>query len=507
MNFAALFFWLLIAWSVTASRGTLLVLLFASMPFAGLALLPPASLGMSILPQAMFAVVLILKVVTPQLMPLSPKLLTALQLRRLGCLALFLLVGTVITIIAPRLLLGEVMIVPMRESWLRGDLLRPVMANITQSGYVALSVLIAFAVTLMVDDLRFVKTLLTGLLAGGVVCVATGLIDMVAASTGMESLLAPFRNADYADLSMAGVADQRRVVGFTPEASSYGTICVEFAAAILLLQSLFAEGRQRVLAASIGIGLVVMALLSTSSTAYFGLAVFGLIYLANWVRRAAFSSPLGRRGLLWELFIGLGAIAAVLFVLIARADLFDPLLKVIDEIIFNKPLSDSFYERSFWNKTAWETVASTWGLGIGFGSTRTSNWFAAIISNAGLIGAAFMALFLLQTFASRPIWRTALSTELLAGLKLSLLLALAMVGTNAAGPDFGLWMGVGFGAIVGVAALHPGRSSIGHVAVRGPKPPRVGGHRAIWSPVIGRSAPLTRRPDSEPDKAAPRPSF
>ena len=175
---------------------------------------------------------------------------------------------------------------------------------------------------------------------------------------------------------------------------------------------------------SIGIGLVVMALLSTSSTAYFGLAVLGLVYLANWVRRAAFSSPFGQRGLLWELLIGLGGIAALLFVLIASADLFDPLLNVIDEIIFNKPLASSFYERSHSNTIAWETVASTWGLGVGFGSTRTSNWFAAIVSNAGLIGAAFMALFLVQTFATRPIWRTALSSELLAGLKLSLLPAL-----------------------------------------------------------------------------------
>jgi hypothetical protein len=207
---------------------------------------------------------------------------------------------------------------------------------------------------------------------------------------------------------------------------------------------------------------------------------------------------LSQSGLLWELLIGLCAIAAVLFVLIARADLFDPLLKIVDEIIFNKPLSNSYYERSYWNTTAWETVASTWGLGVGFGSTRTSNWFAAIISNAGLIGAAFMALFLLQTFARRSIWRTAPSSELLAGLKLSLLPALAMVGINAPGPDFGLWMGVVFGATAGVAAFHPVRVSIDHDAVPAPNRSRLGANRAIWSPVIGRSVPSTRRRDSEP---------
>ena len=276
----------------------------------------------------------------------------------------------------------------------------------------------------------------------------------------MESLLEPFRNADYAFLTTAEIAGQKRVVGFTPEASAYGPICVEFAATNLLLRTSFAKGRQRVLAVSIGLSLVVMALLSTSSTAYFGLAVLGLVYLANWVRRAAFSRLFGQRGLLWELLIGLGGIAALLSVLIANADLFDPLLKIVDEIIFNKPLSSSFYERSQTNTIAWESVASTWGVGVGFGSTRTSNWFAAIISNTGLFGATLMALFLLQTFATRPFWRTAQSSELLAGLKLSLLPALLMLGINAPGPDFGLWMGVVFGAISGVAAFRPGSGSI-----------------------------------------------
>jgi hypothetical protein len=226
-----------------------------------------------------------------------------------------------------------------------------------------------------------------------------------------------------------------------------------------------------------------MAVLSTSSSAYLGLAVLGLAYSANLVRRIVFSSPLGQRGLLGELFMGLAAIAAVLFVLIASADLFDPLLNTIDEVIFRKPLSGSFYERSFWNTTAWQTVAATWGLGVGFGSTRTSSWIAAIVSNAGLIGAAFMAIFLLQTFARRPIWGTAWSRELLAGLKMSLLPALALLAVDAPGPDFGLWVGVVFGAIAGVAAFHPGRSSIGHVAVYTPKPSRVEASPA-WNPVI-----------------------
>ena len=64
MNVPALIFWLVIVCSFWARPGTVLVLLLASIPFASLSLLPPEIIGgMSLLPQMMFAVVLILKVV------------------------------------------------------------------------------------------------------------------------------------------------------------------------------------------------------------------------------------------------------------------------------------------------------------------------------------------------------------------------------------------------------------------------------------------------------------
>ena len=91
------------------------MLLLASTPFASLALVPPAIAGMSILPQSMFAVILIVKVLAPQLIPLSPKILSALRLQHLGFLVLFLLVGTIATVIMPKLFLEEIVIMPMRE--------------------------------------------------------------------------------------------------------------------------------------------------------------------------------------------------------------------------------------------------------------------------------------------------------------------------------------------------------------------------------------------------------
>ena len=315
MSYASAIFFALIAWSIAARPGTVLVLLLASIPFLSLALLPPEiTAGMTLLPQMVFAVVLVLKVVAPEVVTLSPKLLSALEFRKLGCLALFLLVGIVVTLIMPLFFEGDVVVLPMRLSAFGAALLSPIQANFTQSGYVTISVMTAFAVALMADEPGFTKTLLAGLLIGGSACLATGLIDIAASFTGMESLLEPFRNAQYAYLTNVGTGvGLRRVVGFTPEASAYGPICVEFAAVVVLVRTLYAKSFHRIFATGLAIGLLIMATLSTSSTAYAGLAVLGLVYAGNWIRRAVFSSQVGRSGLLGELLAGLALSAILLF--------------------------------------------------------------------------------------------------------------------------------------------------------------------------------------------------
>jgi hypothetical protein len=454
MNYVALSFWVLIAWSTTATAQTVLVLLLASIPFASLALLPvEITGGLSFFPQSVFAVVLILKVLVPQMLPPSPRLVTLLHLRHLGFLALFLLIGVISTVIMPQLFFEDVIIYPMRENS-APDLLRPIQANFSQSAYVALSVLTVFAVALIASERGFLRTLLTAVLVGGVVTVATGLIDIAAASTGMSGLLEPFRNANYAFFTHTEAAGMRRVVGFTTEASAYGPICVDFAAGIGLLRTFYAEGWRRILASTVAVCLVGMALLSTSSTAYGGLAVLAVAYTANWIRRAFFASPLGQRGIVSELLVGLGVAIVALVVLLANASVLDPLQVMLEEIIFKKPMTESFAERSEWNSVAWNTVASTWGLGVGLGSTRASSWFAALVSNTGLLGGAFMGIFLIQTFAKASNSQDGVVGELLATLKVVLLPALAMAAAIA-GTDFGLWMAVMFGAITGAAAFVP----------------------------------------------------
>jgi hypothetical protein len=502
MSFPVVIAWAIIAWSVRARHRTLLVLLLASINFSSLALLPTVvTFGMSLLPQLMFATVLICKVLAPEVIRISPKFVNALQLRNLGILALFLLVGIVVTLIMPRLFSEEAIIVPMRQLAGGVDLLSPTQQNFTQSGYITLSVMTVFAVMLMAEEAGFVDSLLVGMLVGGMVCFIAGLCDIVATSSGMEDALKSFRTAEYVYMSDAGTAlGGKRVIGFAPEASGYGPVCVQFAAGIAFLRTLYAKKNQRMLAPLVAVGLVIMAVLSTSSTAYGGLAVFAAVYIINLFRRAFFSSSISQHesGLVWEFLIVLGLIIAVLFISLAQAQTLDPFLKLIDDVVLNKSQSDSFYERSFWNTTAWNTLYSTWGLGIGFGSTRTSNWFAAIFSNTGLAGAALMGIFVIQIFIRRSIWHDPLSGELLTALKLSLIPALVMAGVVSASPDFGPWIAVVFGAIAGIGAFRQRRISVDHVVAHRSMPARFRVSTTAVNRAPDRIVPRTARHGAGP---------
>ena len=68
-----------------------------------------------------------------------------------------------LTTFMPKLFVGEIVITPMRELLGVADLLSPTTQNFTQFGYVALSVMTVFAVTLMADEPAFIKTLLASL--------------------------------------------------------------------------------------------------------------------------------------------------------------------------------------------------------------------------------------------------------------------------------------------------------------------------------------------------------
>jgi len=199
-----------------------------------------------------------------------------------------------------------------------------------------------------------------------------------------------------------------------------------------------------------GVSLIVMALLSTSSSAYAGLAILGAAIILNVGRRMISVSRVSRSGLGLELVAVFASFVVILAALIVQPEVFDPLLRIVDEIIFNKATSDSYLERSFWNQIGWNAFWSTYGLGVGLGSTRTSNYFIAVISNTGFLASGCFFIFLLQTFFRRS-FASIQSSELVSALKFTIIPSLGMAALGSATPDFGPDLGLIFGAITGLS--------------------------------------------------------
>jgi hypothetical protein len=194
-----------------------------------------------------------------------------------------------------------------------------------------------------------------------------------------------------------------------------------------------------------------MAVLSTSSTAYVGLGVFGVVYALNWLRRLLSPSVLARNGLKWEAVAAIAAFLVFLFVLALTPRLLDPVFDTVNELVFQKSQSNSYIERNMWTKVGMDAFFATNGLGVGLGSARTSNWYVAILSNTGIIGGTLLALFIVRLFLRRGPPEPG-AAEFVAGLKFSLLPGFVMAALAGTTPDIGVGMGATFGLITSLAS-------------------------------------------------------
>jgi hypothetical protein len=135
--------------------------------------------------------------------------------------------------------------------------------------------------------------------------------------------------------------------------------------------------------------MLLLVLLSTSSTAYVGLA--GLAPFAGlMIARSAVEGRLKKTDIILVVCTLL-ILAAVLATYLYDPRLFIPFTNLIDDMVFDKATSDSGQERAYWNMRSLQNVADTYGLGIGMGSSRSSSLPVSILSQLGLIVFALCA--------------------------------------------------------------------------------------------------------------------
>lgn len=438
MSWPAVVLWALILPTALASGPLLLYMLFFVNVFMSLQMLPGEGGGANLLPVTIYAFAVVMKVA------LAPGNImrgveAALDPRRLALYTAFAVYCVLTALLLPRLFSGLLEVVPVSGADLNGaSILQPRSGNITQTGYTLISYLtaVAFSVVGSRDDFR--RHYMRGLVWGAFALIVTGLLDLIAYRLGLSSLLEPFRTASYELLTDVEAAGAKRVVGLTPEASAYGTLCVNAAAALLLLRPLYPPGLTRAIATIAMIGTGVMALLSTSATAYAGGAALACVYLYNLASRILDRDSFGRESCAMEIGV-LACLGFVALMIVTVAfDRVAPLLDVLDKVIFEKSGSLSYMQRSMWSHIGWQAFLDSGGLGAGLGSVRTSNWFISIMGSTGVFGCLLIFGYFLQKLTLSTRRLAAPDAAFLNALRLTLIPFLVMASLGGTIPDIGV---------------------------------------------------------------------
>jgi len=439
-------FWGLALLGLFGKSHVLLYLFFGTMPFGAFAVVPPTLTGgLTLTPTPMVVLFIILRSLG-SLGGVNFFVASARSRKRLLLLFLFWLVAITTTLFMPRFFAGEVSIIPMRLEQLvvatTGEPLQPTTQNFSQLAYLTISIFAVFSFARLLRDPIQRQHALSAMYLGAALTILTGILDFLSQYVPLDALLSPFRTATYALMTEAQtLGGGKRVVGLMPEASAYGGLCIAFLSLVYFLRHAMTDRLLRERASPALVALLVLFIwLSTSSGAYVGLAVFGLVAAMEWAWRKNSKSAdtFARRRLGFEFWAAFSGVLGLSLILLVNPSVLDPIVAKIDEMVLSKSQTRSYEERSMWTAVGWQALADTWGLGVGIGSTRTSNFAAAVFSNTGMLGGLLYFAFVLQILLGRlPSGADGISQAMLRGLHLAYVPAFViglLAGTTA---DFG----------------------------------------------------------------------
>ena len=442
-------FWLLALLAFVRGVPALIVLFFCAIPFGSLAAVPPALTGgLTFTPLPIVAALLSLRILLTR-GQLANLLAGMLHAKPQALLFTFLLVCIMTTMIMPRLFAGQIFVVPVRA--IEGPMapLAPSTQNISQLAYLTISVLTTLTASVGLRSTRQRAIVPRAILAGCIVTIGTGLLDYANNFVPLDFLLDAFRTATYALLVDAEVLGARRVVGLIPEASAFGSTCVVLLALLYFARRAFPLSDPfRILTLPACGGLAVFAIMSSSSAAYVGLGVFMASVCLEWLWRVVRFDPETMNSVRVEALIGLLVLAGVAALLLLQPGMIDRVAFILDDLLVSKTASSSFEERSMWTRTAWEAFIASWGMGIGVGSSRASNFWVALASNTGALGVLLYGGFVLACYFRRRPRRDSQAASLLTAGRWALLPGFAigiLIGTS---PDFGSITGLTLGLML-----------------------------------------------------------
>jgi O-Antigen ligase len=421
-----------------------LMLLMASALFNGSAAILLPSLGGSSIPPVQFALAFVfLRILMPGSMAIGD-LPEAFKANR--WFALFSFYGIVTAFVLPRVFAGSVTVYPMRYD-LPGDLfatvpLEPTSQNFTAAFYLMGSLLSAIAVWIACRRRNAAALLVTTLVVLAWAHSIMGVAGVAIRGTSADMVFELFRNSAYVqfDDEVSGFA---RIRGIFPEASAYAAF--GFILFVANSELWYHSIRSR----ATGLATLVMGavlFLSTSSTAYFGLAIYALFFALRAIALPS-AANLGKAKAAFAAVWSLVFLAALVFMV--SPALVESVVDVVKSMTIEKSTSESGLQRLYWTRQGWELFRASYGLGVGSGSFRSSSIFFAMLGSMGVFGIVSFLMYLITIFQPwrRSSWtESAVPSENLGGALgsaalLSLIPAAVTSATSVPGASFAILAG------------------------------------------------------------------
>jgi hypothetical protein len=267
------------------------------------------------------------------------------------------------------------------------QLLHPGKGNITQTFYAFGAAFCFFGTYQSIRKIEKKSLCVALLLAVSSLHIIMSILDLVLFYAGFSTFLDFIRNGNYIILSQVSLGGFKRVCGTFTEASFYATYTLSLFASML---ALYRAGIGKKTTLIVAIALFVLLLLSVSTTAFVGLALY-FIWLA-------FISVIDvfRKEKIFDSSSSLLLVGFIISIIALGLLVVGDGITLIDKLVLQKAESASGIERAMWNRVAWESFLHSYGLGIGLGSTRASSFILVLLSNAGVLGASLYFMFAIK---------------------------------------------------------------------------------------------------------------
>lgn len=397
-------------------------------------------------------------------------------LRANAWLVLFVCYGIIAALLLPRIFAGEIDVTPLRGQIRAryGTLAARIFAtaplrfsaqNITTAVYMTGTLLMALTAYTVMKQKGSARLLARAAGWLGLIHALTGLASVALRGTPVDAVFAFFRNGSYAQLDHEWNGFVR-MNGLWPEASAFAAWAIVW---FVFNFEAWLRGIEPRVTGPAALALGAALVLSTSSSAYVGLALFAA---CTGLRALTCPGLFPRDRLATLALAGLAGLAGVLAIMVLDPALAKATHDLFEHMTLDKADSFSGRQRLFWASQGLEAFMVSHGLGIGPGSFRSSSLLAAILGSLGIVG---MAAFILH--AVRAFKPQALSTWLRSGeperdtavaAAWAMLVGVGVASVSAPSCDPGLNFAILSGAAIALRRSRQRVADAGHMTVAHP---------------------------------------